>query len=280
MPQKTPLIPERITEISELAEAVAEEYCPTGIVEPETIARAKGITFSYGPYEKAFDGMLEVQAGRFHIFCNLDRLKERSSPRARFTFAHELGHYYIDEHRNALLEGLAPAHGSRCLYESKLQVEKEADCFASNLLMPTQRFLVRAKGSERGMRGIQSLAKKFGTSLSATALRYAQADVCPCAVIKWDWKGMSWMRQSGGAYRSRFGNIIDSAAKLAAGSPTRRILDREKVPADTLLEAGTTPAAWFAGHADKKEEAGGTVLIEQAVSLGHFGVLTFLYPDS
>src|SRR5262249_25806808 len=66
----------------ELAETVADEHCPQGAVNPEIIAQAKHLTMSFGSYKDAFDGMLEHKAGRFHIYCNLDRVERRDSPRA------------------------------------------------------------------------------------------------------------------------------------------------------------------------------------------------------
>jgi hypothetical protein len=50
--------------------------------------------------------------GRFHIYCNLDRENLPSSPRARFTLSHELGHYFIDEHQNNLASGQVRPHPS------------------------------------------------------------------------------------------------------------------------------------------------------------------------
>ena len=92
-------------EIQELAEAVADEHFPDRRIEPEELLKRKGITFNYGRYGDAFDGMLECENGAFHVYCNLERVGQPNSPRARFTFGHELGHYYIDEHRNALAAG-------------------------------------------------------------------------------------------------------------------------------------------------------------------------------
>ena len=150
--------PERLAEIAELAEAVADEHCPSGRVEPEAIARAKRIRASFGQYGEAFDGMLEHKAERFHIFCNLARVDRPDAPRARFTLAHELGHYYLDEHRNALSAGRTAAHRSQCEYESPNLAEQEADHFAANLLMPQARFLAKAERVSRGMSGIIAFA--------------------------------------------------------------------------------------------------------------------------
>ncbi len=103
------------------------------------IAAAKAITVSFGRYGDAFDGMLEHRAGRFHIYANLQRLLREDSPRARFTLGHELGHYYIDEHRNALTAGAVPAHRSGSEYESRLLPEQEADCFAARARLANPR---------------------------------------------------------------------------------------------------------------------------------------------
>lgn len=58
----------RKREIAELAEYIANEYCPSTIVDPEIIARGSGITFNYGEYGDAFDGLLEHESGDFHIY--------------------------------------------------------------------------------------------------------------------------------------------------------------------------------------------------------------------
>jgi len=269
--------PERRAEIADLAEAVAGEHCPSLPVEPGAIARAKRITLSFGPYGEAFDGMLEHRAGRFHIFCNLDRLGAADAPRARFTLAHELGHYYLDEHRHALLAGRAQAHRSACEFESPILAEQEADLFAANLLMPRRRFLAKARIATPGLEGVASLGRQFGTSLTATAIRCAAADVRPCAVVKWDGRGFAWKCLSSSILRGRLRRTFTAERDLAEDSPTRRALAREAVPEVGWFQAGTTASAWFAGV-----EAGDfrdAIFIEQAAPLGRWGVLTFLYPQ-
>jgi len=288
------LAPARKEELAELAEAVADEHCRTGRIEPEHIARAKRITMSFGPYGDAFDGMLEHKAapladepdgparrprgeGRFHLFCNLDRVERSDSPRARFTLAHELGHYYIDEHRNALAAGSAPAHRSACDYESQNLAEQEADHFAANLLMPQGRFCAKAWLASPGLAGILRLAGEFGTSLTATAIRYAAADVSPCAVVKWNWNRYAWKWLSSSTFRARFGRTVEAPDKLPPDSPTGRALAHETPSSGDYFEAGTTASAWFPRV--KPGEFRDVIFIEQAIPLGRFGVLTFLYPS-
>ncbi len=268
---------DRVGEIAELAEAVADEHCPTGSVDPEAIARAKRITFSYGDYGDAFDGMLEHRAGRFHIFCNLNRSQRRGAPRARFTVAHELGHYYLDEHRNALAQGRTRAHRSLCQYESPNLAEQEADHFASNLLMPPGRFAARARPIRPGFQGIIELAKHFATSVTSTTIRYACADLAPCAVVKWSWRGYDWKWLSAETFRARFRKTIETRKEITEGSPTWRALNRELPPEQGFFEAATTASAWFP-HV-RQGQFRDVIFIEQAMPLGRFGVLTFLFPE-
>lgn len=261
--------------IAELAWFVADEHCPAGAVDPAAIATAKGITLSFGQYGDAFDGMLECLAARFHIYANLARLGQANSRRARFTLAHELGHYFIDEHRLALEAGYAPSHGSCAEYESPMAAEQEADHFAANLLMPQDRFAGLARRATPGLRGILSLADRFGVSITAAAIRYAAADVAPCAVVKWDWRGYAWKHLSTSAFRTYFRSTFESPEDLAQDSPTRRALLRQTPPECGFFQAGTTASAWF-----PRIEPGAwrdVIFIEQAISLGRWGVLTFLY---
>ena len=265
---------QRRVAIAQLAEAVADEHCPQGSVEPRVIARRKGITISFGTYGDTFDGMLEHDGGRFHIYCNLDRVGARDAPRARFTLAHELGHYYIDDHRRALAAGQAPAHRSRCDHESTHLVEQEADHFAANLLAPEARFGAEAAGVIDGLDGLRALAGRFGTSLTATAIRYAACDIRPCAVVKWNWSGQAWQHVSPAVRRIGLGSTVAAPRDLVPGSPTARALNREQPGPTGFFEAGSTAADWFPGieAADHRD----VVVVEQAVPLGRFGVLTLL----
>ncbi|NLF31152.1 MAG: ImmA/IrrE family metallo-endopeptidase [Planctomycetes bacterium] len=261
-------------EIAELAAAVADAHCPAERVAPERIARAKAVTLSWGRYGPAFDGMLEHLDGRFHIYVNLDRVGRPDAPRARFTLAHELGHYYLDAHRRALAAGRAPAHRSRCDWESPNLAEQEADHFAAHLLMPAGRFGRALDGVPLDLSGVIALALRFGASLTAAALRTVACSAAPCAVVKWNWSGVSWARLSSAAFTGRLGAAVDAPARLPDDAPTRRALAGEVPPAEGFFTAGATAATWFSAVAPGSRRD--VLLIEQAIPLGRYGVLTFL----
>ena len=184
----------RKKELTFLAEEVANYYCPTGLVNPEVIAEHVGVSYSYGEYEDSFDGLIECFNGQFHIYINTDRLQHAYTERARFTFAHELGHYFIDDHRNALKRGDSPSHSSKTGFVSKNYAEREADFFASCLLLPEKRLKKDLSNRPFKFELIQETAKKYQTSFTSTALRFSGIGNHPIMVIlslngaiKWYW---------------------------------------------------------------------------------------------
>lgn len=180
--------------IESLAESIVINDFKKGVVNIEAIAEAQAIFYSYGSYEDSFDGLLEYDSEDFHIYINNDRLINPYSERARFTFAHELGHYFIDEHRIALSRGFINSHPSFTGFVSDWKMERQADYFASCLLLP-QKWIIEDCFKRRfNFALIQELSKKYQVSITATALRIANIDVYPIMIIfsknckiKWYW---------------------------------------------------------------------------------------------
>ena len=272
------LTAEEESEIGNIAEWLAEDQFPAGErIEPGEIAESVGIVVISGYYGDYFDGILEHDNGRFFIYCNLDRVQSLESPRARFTLAHELGHYFIPEHHKALKSGRTPKHASHCDYESKNPAEIEADYFASCLLMPSQRFYKQAKKLSPGLEGIQKLAEEFGTSLTSAAIRYTKLDLLQCVIIKWDNDRFGWKWLSPSAYDRGWRKTIEAPAKLVQGSATEQIMSGGMSHSE-IVRCGSTAAHWFPFVlAGSKQNC---ILREEAISLGRFGTLTLLFPDS
>lgn len=268
----------RLHEIALLAEAVAEEHCPKGRVEPVTILKNKTVTLSFGSYGSAFDGMLEHRFGRFHVYGNLDRLRDRESGRARFTLGHELGHFFIDDHRRALQSGAVLRHASMCDSQSRNPAEVEADHFASHLLLPTARFVREAKKYVMGLDAILALKDSFGTSITSTAIRYTKLDLAPCTLVKWDRDGFSWKWFSPSTYGAGYRRTIEAAARVPPDSATGRALSGAEPSQKGYFQAGTSARAWFPGAWTGTSRD--IILIEQAIPLGEFGVLTLLFPEA
>ncbi|SNZ01188.1 ImmA/IrrE family metallo-endopeptidase [Flagellimonas pacifica] len=184
----------RKKEISELAEFIAEAYCPNNLVNPELIAQERGISYSENDYGNYFDGLIEHLNDKFHIYINTGRLGHSYTTRARYTFGHELGHYFLDGHRNALVSGETPAHSSFTNFRSEIYTEWEADYFSACLLMPENRFKKDCIGRKFSFNLLDGLSKKYQTSLTSTCIRFAEIGNHPLMIvycennkIKWYW---------------------------------------------------------------------------------------------
>lgn len=96
-----------------------------------------------------------------------------SPGRARFTVAHEFGHYLLHRH-------LAGADGITCSADDIARgqaggrnIEREADDFAASLLMPLDDFRRQIAPSDRAdLHALSECADRYGTSLLATTLKW------------------------------------------------------------------------------------------------------------
>ena len=173
----------RKAELSELADYIATEDGNYGMpVDLLRIAEDNDITFNLGNYEKYFDGMLEYDKGHFHIYLNNYGTHSLRTGRLRFSFAHELGHYFIDEHRLVLESGKSLHRPSKYQMKQRDPVEEEADYFASCLLMPESQFENRCTGPF-SPKLLDSLRNDFNTSWPAVVSRYMELGTVPVAMV-------------------------------------------------------------------------------------------------
>lgn len=173
----------RKAELSDLADYIATEDGDYGIpVDLRKIAKDNDITFNLGNYECFFDGMLEYDNGHFHIYLNNYGTHSLRTARLRFSFAHELGHFFIDEHRMVLESGESLHRPSKYQVKQRDPVEEEADYFASCLLMPKSSF--RDKCAEPFSSDLlESLKDEYNVSWPAAASRYMELGTVPIAVV-------------------------------------------------------------------------------------------------
>lgn len=271
---RTRLTVERQVEIAELAEGVVEAHCGADVIDPDAIIRRKGIALFYDHYEDAFDGMLEYEDGRFFVHCNLDRENTPGTSRARFTLAHELGHYFIDEHRNNLVSGQVGPHPSCSDRISvDLLVEREADFFASRLLMPDSRFLPATKRLAVGLSGVKAIAQRFDVSLTCASIRCVAAEAFPCAVIKWSQQGVCWKWCSPSFWAYGYRKTIPSLERLPRDSATAKVCATKSQPGE-IIEGTLTAAYIFPAVHERSFQ--NIILREEAISLGKYGALTML----
>ena len=109
-----------------------------------------------------------------------------------FTIAHELRHYFLDGHPEAIFSSGNDRHYSRSGFVSDDKHEKEADAFAAELLMPEKFFKEALRKCGAGFAGIQYLADLGRTSLVATAIRFVRITGDPVAVILSSGNEIDW----------------------------------------------------------------------------------------
>lgn len=265
--------PHKLHTIASLAESIAEEHIQSRKVNLEEIALENNITYSYGNYGDSFLGLLECYKKKFHIYINLDRLPKKEDPRTRFTFAHELGHYFIDDHRKCLKRGISLSFNNKISEYSDNIIEKEANHFATHLLLPQKQVLKIVKTCEYGFESIMETKNIMGASLICTAINYTKLDLVPCALISWSSK-------------MEYKTITCSKSMLRyLGPDSLRI---QKTIMKTAFETINNQSAWNYVHEELSLLSSWTTTVSaksrldcevmmQTVKQGPFGWLTFLY---
>lgn len=169
--------------IKELAEYIALQF-KEKITPLHRIAEKEGLEVFYDSYDKGtFDGMTIYDNGRFYIHLNIDMGNREDTERGRFTLAHELGHYFLDSHRIGLKKGILKPHPSLINGKQFYSIEREADYFASCILMPESRFREYIFRKKFNFQLIDNLRARFKVSITACAFRFAQIGNHPIMII-------------------------------------------------------------------------------------------------
>jgi hypothetical protein len=185
----------------------------------------------------------------------------------RFSIAHELGHYFIEHHRELLMAGRA--HNSASGFICEDEIEREADEFAAALLIPA--FALKQKLARRAfmtLEEILKLANEWETSATSAAIRYAKFTPEACGVVVSQGEIIKYYIPSEEAATTGFkfmgkGRRVPPKSKaveagLAANS--RHVLAQEASSAD-----------WFSDRTQSKK------IWEESFALGYTGtVLTLL----
>jgi hypothetical protein len=171
----------RLKMAKQTAEALLKQEGITSLpVDPFALAASRDIVVQAKPdAEDGVSGMLLRHGDTFGI---LYATYVPSEGFQRFNVGHELGHYFLEGHVDHLLprDGV---HASRAGFVSGDPYELEADNFAAGLLMPAglcKRVIARRNP---GLAAIEALAGDCRTSLTATAIRFAELTDDAVAVI-------------------------------------------------------------------------------------------------
>ena len=149
-------------------------------VDPWALARALDIEVREAPRGSSGPAAMLMRGGEgYGIIFRGDPLPLTFQ---RFSVAHEVGHYVLPGHVDRVTSGEAPP--CTFLPGATDPYEREAERFAAALLMPNDQFQRRLQGAGDGFVAIDQMARDFGTSLEATALRVAQLAGYPLTVVR------------------------------------------------------------------------------------------------
>jgi IrrE N-terminal-like domain len=241
-------------------------------VDPKKIAQASEIELMpWKPDRLGISGFL-MRAGENFGIGYSTAIKNEGF--INFTIAHELGHYFLSGHVEALIGAGSGTHYSASGFVSDNIYEREADTFAAELLMPEQLFKSALQRSGSGFKAIQSLADAGRTSIVATAIRFAKLSDDPVVVILTTGSQIEWCFASKELQECRGVYPLGKQSILPVTSATAKFKsDNARVERGEQNEGFCSLRDWF-------ERAPDIEFKEDVVGLGHYGkTLTVLFTD-
>lgn len=242
-------------------------------VDPFAIAASRDIIVEPKPdTDEGVSGML-LRYG--DVFGILYATYVPSEGFQRFSVAHELGHYFLDDHIEYVLPRGKETHISRAGFVSVDPYELEADNFAAGLLMPERLFRRGLEKCEPGLSAVESMAELCRISLTATAIRYAELTDDAVAVIVSTGLAIDYCRLSETMKSLRGLNWLKKGSPVPHKTMTARINgSRDRVLRADRGEDEIDIIDWLGGTKSMRAT-------EEVVGLGRYGkTLTVLTCDS
>ena len=123
--------------------------------------------------------------------------------RSNFTVAHEFGHYVL--HRK--LQEAFQCSQSATLGITGARIEREADQFASYLLMPIDDYTQQVRGRRITLDLLGECADRYGVSLTAAILKWLEFTDQPAVAVMGREGMLHWWKASGSAKKYTFGTL-------------------------------------------------------------------------
>lgn len=153
----------------------------------------------------------------------------KASPeRRRFTIAHELGHFIL--HRGQQQSFNCDKESVYSGIDTIRVIEREADDFASNLLMPGDLLRDWISNQRIDLRVLSGIAKRFQVSFEALCIRFIKFTTQRAILVYWDNGYVKYEWRSSSAVKTR--------AKI------RRSGDPAEPPSGTLAADASVTQEW------------------------------------
>jgi hypothetical protein len=237
-------------------------------IDPFAIAASRDIEVKAKPdAASGVSGMLLRHGNQFGI---LYATHIKSEGFQRFSIGHELAHYLLEGH----IDHILPANGihtSQAGFVSADPYELEADQFAAGLLMPGSLFKKELGRHQAGLETVETMADLCKTSLTATAIRYAELTEDAVAVVISTGSVIDYCFLSDTMKGLPKLSWIKKGTMVPAGTATARLNGNPHRIADSDREEDEIDVKdWLGGIKSAKA-------IEQVVGLGSYGkTLTIL----
>ena len=244
-------------------------------VDPVWIARQEGLSVEEKQLSTGVFGALWKRGDSFGIIVS------QSCPtigHRRFSLAHELGHYHVDGHVDAMFVGGSEIVESKGGFfrNRRDPLEREADWFASELLVPSAQLGSRIRDVAPSIEVLRCLAGEFQTSLSMIAIRYSEvSDRAVASVLSREGQ-VEWAACSNRIQEHDWSWGLGKRDLVPRGTATLGLAqDRSALQSGETRTSSGLACEWFGGAPPELE------LEEDAMGLRSFGrVLTFLLlPD-
>ncbi len=252
-------------EVERLADEVLSAFEEFAVpVDIERIAKEEGIELTDGEFDNDFNGRIEylVEVGTFVIYHPSIDTNQYPS-RVRFSIAHELGHYFIPNHREILMKGCA--HNSMEGFRHDDAIERQADTFAAALLIPSTELKERmGKRGFLSLPQILTLANDCKASIQAAAFRYTRSAREPHLALVSEEDKVLYCFSSEEARAIGYWSVRNQT--VPDGSATRKAANTSG-----MEEGKIESQMWFPDRRDNAE------LWEEAIRLGNSDkILTLL----
>ena len=249
-----------LTEEAMVAAALRAELGIAPKADLDQVAAQLGLTIVEVD-SQSFEGAL-LRSSRDLSGRILVRRGIRESGRRRFTVAHEIGHYilHVDQQipcSPRVIEGWR---------EGQPTPEREADTFASELLLPTTETVPCVNRRWPSMEVVADVAEHFGTSLMAAGRKFCDVASQACAVVWSSQRKIRWFHGS-----PTFAHFIEVGKEIDFDSVAYRAYESKPLPS----EMEEVPAEAWIKSSWLKEDA---VISEQTVPMPSYdGCLSLIW---